>query len=703
MTLSALPTPPTRPEPEGDDTTLALGLSLLNRVRRHLWLTALVAFIVIGLGAVQVLKRPVFYQSTMSLMLQNHLPRVLDKVTEVYAEELMADFERFVNGQVRLLQSHLTSEAVEQKLKLPKGELAGRLAVTLERNSNVANISVQDLDPARAKLLVQAFADVYIASTVSDRTGVATKAATFLGGEAVETRRQLEQDEQALYRFQSQNELPGSNFEASHKIASSTLEALHARAAQARTESIKLAAQLEEIVQAGHDRNLRRQLTLPAAGEHWGMIQGRRALLIEQANQLETHYGPSHPKLKEVHEALAAVEAMLDTEVDTAIAAVRAHAHENESELRQLRKAIDEETKGALVLRQKELTYNRLQRQLDEDRETYSLVAKREREAELQAAVKDTYVKRLDGPSEPVSLGRSAARDLTLFCFIGILLGLLAALVLDLLNDSIKSPFEAERDLEQPLLGIMMSIPPGEGDPEVGRAEHLIKHPRSITAEQCHSLTTQIYSLFNDLKPRVLMVASASVEDGKTLTAVNLASTVAARGKRVLLIDADLRRGRMHRIFRLNREGGLYELVAERITLEQATRRTWIPNVDIITTGEIPYTLSPLRVLEHKDLEKILEQLKGRYDLILIDTAPTPLVSDALLLGGLVDGAIGVLRVRKTSRALTRKLAEHLLAARVPFLGWVLNDIPEAELKSKYYYRYGYGRGYGYEKRSDVA
>jgi tyrosine-protein kinase Etk/Wzc len=204
-------------------------------------------------------------------------------------------------------------------------------------------------------------------------------------------------------------------------------------------------------------------------------------------------------------------------------------------------------------------------------------------------------------------------------------------------------------------------------------------------------------SLFMDKPPRALMVVSAAVEDGKTLVTLHLASTLAARGKRVCIIDADLRRGRLHRMFQLGRGGGLYELVTQKITMDEACRRTWIPNVDVITTGDVPMKLSPLRVFEHPELGRVLEALKDRYDLLVIDTPPVPLVSDALLLADHIDGAIAVARAKKTSRALTRRLTEQLVGARVNLVGWLLNDLTPAELKSKYYYRYGYGRGYAYK------
>jgi tyrosine-protein kinase Etk/Wzc len=174
-----------------------------------------------------------------------------------------------------------------------------------------------------------------------------------------------------------------------------------------------------------------------------------------------------------------------------------------------------------------------------------------------------------------------------------------------------------------------------------------------------------------------------------------LAAAAAARGKRVLIVDADLRRGRLHTLFRMSKRGGLFELATQQISGTEATRGTSIPNVDAITCGDVPEKVSPVRVLELPELRRAIAELKARYDLILIDTAPVPMVSDVLVLGDLVDGAVGVFRAGQTSTRLGREMTRQLAFARLNFIGWVLNGVSEAELKKRYYYRkYGYASGY---------
>jgi polysaccharide biosynthesis transport protein len=684
---------------------LELGFDVLDRLRRRWWVVALFALTVPGWVLWHSLKEPTYYRSEETLLLEDRPPRVVDKMADVVADEIMADTERFAAGQMRYLESEAMSDEVERRLGMPKGSLAGRIVGNIDQRSHVITLAVDDRDPQKSVTYVQAFAQAFMDSTVAERVGVAADATRFLGGEAEQNRKRLEADEKALYDYDRANDIMADAFDESHRIASSKLALFHSNEAQAKAAGFKLKAQMQSIADARSKNNpeLMRMLVLPAAGETWSKPQERYEMLVEAMRQAQTHYGPNHPKLIEAQEALITVGEALDRMAAASIETVEAKAKQNEYEQAQLRAAIADETKRASAMLQKELEYNRLKRIVDEDRDAYQMVAKRQRETELQSLIRQSFVKRLDGPSPASMVSRGIPLHTGTAALVGILLGLVLALLVDFLDDSLKTPAEAERELEQPLLGIMMHIDTKEDerDPEVARTEHMVKNPRSLVAEQCHSFTTQIFSLFMDKPPKALMVVSAAVEDGKTLVALHLASTVAARGKRVLIVDGDLRRGRLHRIFQLGRSGGLYDLVTQKVTDDEAIRRTWIPNVDVMTTGEVPLKLSPVRIFEHEEFPRVMERLKARYDLIVMDTPPVPLVSDALLLTNIVDGAVAVARAKKTSRAMTRRLAEQLQGAHINLVGWLLNDLTPQELKSKYYYRYGYGRGYAYGYASD--
>jgi capsular exopolysaccharide synthesis family protein len=704
----AEPGPPPETSPHDQ---LRNALELAQAIRRHFWLVGVVTGCALAATAAWTLRQPKIYLATATVLINNRLPATFDKVGEVLTPEYFGDNERFVNSQVRLLQSREMADRVARRLSLPDGALVGRLQVQIEKISQMASLSVEDTDPETAQRLANTFKDCYVTASILDRTNASEASARFLDAQTHTLRNELEADERALYEFQKDHELPGSNFEESHKIQSSNLSALHVQHAQARAAGVKLRALLQEVDAAGVDRALLRTLALDEAGTRWDTLRAQHVSLAEQLTQLESRYGAMHPKLQETRQALATVDRELDHDVDLAVAAVRARARANGSEQAQLKAAIADETRKAVQLRQAELDYNRLKRSRDEDRDAYEMVARRLKETQLQALVRQTYVRPLDAAVRPLLPVRpSLRRNLSVGLLVGFLVGMLLALLLEVADDTVRSPRDVERRLAQPLLGVMMSIPvpaevgSDEQGIEIARAQHIVQFPRSQIAEQCHSVSTNLFAQFLERLPRAILVTSATVDDGKTLVSVNLATTVAARGKRVLLVDADLRRGRLHRLFKVTRGGGLFELATARISIDEAVRQSSIPNVDVITTGEMPDKVSPLRIFELAEFPRVIQGLAERYDLVVFDTAPVSLVSDALVLAPLTEGVVGVVRAGKTSWRAARDIGQKLAVGHVSLVGWVLNDISEAELKSGYYRGYGHAYGgYGYyHEQSDT-
>ncbi|MGZ3442976.1 MAG: hypothetical protein ACXVDD_25820, partial [Polyangia bacterium] len=344
--MSLSPAPDPLAALQSQRSSLELTLDAINRIRRRWWLVVIFAVSLPAYFGWRAMLQPVFYSSQMSLLLETRPPRVVDKVTEVVADEVLADTERYALGQMRLLSSELMSNTVEQKLHLEKGALAGRLQAQLDPRSHVITLEVDDLDAKKAVPYVKAFADAYVQASISERSGVAENATKFLDGEADDLRKRLEGDEKALYDYNKSNELLAASFDESHKIASSNLATYHSQAAAARSVGIKLRAEIDSIHEAaaGGDPLLLRMLALPSAGDQWGVPQSRYANLVEQLHQLETKYGPQHPKVLETREALNTVGQLLDKQVATAISAVEIRMKQNASEQKQLAAVIGDET-----------------------------------------------------------------------------------------------------------------------------------------------------------------------------------------------------------------------------------------------------------------------------------------------------------------------------------------------------------------------
>lgn len=216
---------------------------------------------------------------------------------------------------------------------------------------------------------------------------------------------------------------------------------------------------------------------------------------------------------------------------------------------------------------------------------------------------------------------------------------------------------------------------------------HLITkvNPKSPISEQYRTVRTnmQFSSVDNDLKS--FLVTSSGPAEGKSSTTANLAIVYAQQGKRVLLIDADLRKPTMHYTFRLDNLRGLSNVLVGEISLEEAVNGTDIDTLDVMTCGPIPP--NPSELLGSRKMETLLKEAKLSYDLVIFDTPPVLAVTDSQILANIVDGSVLVVRSGSTEIEPAQKAKEALMPAKAKLLGVVLND--REKKASNYYYYYG--------------
>ncbi len=209
--------------------------------------------------------------------------------------------------------------------------------------------------------------------------------------------------------------------------------------------------------------------------------------------------------------------------------------------------------------------------------------------------------------------------------------------------------------------------------------------PKSPISEQYRTIRTNIQFSFIDEKMRSLMVTSSSPSEGKSTTAANLAIVFAQQGKKVLLIDADLRKPTMHYTFRLNNYTGLTSVLTHSSSLLSACQETNVENLYVLTSGPIPP--NPAELLSSKMMDNCLQQLHESFDLIIFDTPPVLAVTDAQILANKCDGTILVVASGKTEIGAAVKAKELLAAANAKLLGVVLNQRKQRE-GHHYYYEY---------------
>ncbi|WP_281885446.1 CpsD/CapB family tyrosine-protein kinase [Paenibacillus sp. YYML68] len=213
------------------------------------------------------------------------------------------------------------------------------------------------------------------------------------------------------------------------------------------------------------------------------------------------------------------------------------------------------------------------------------------------------------------------------------------------------------------------------------------ENPKSPISEAYRTLRTNIQFSAIDEDLRILMVTSAGPGEGKSTTLTNLAVAYAQTDLKVVLIDADLRKPTMHHTFTQTNRWGLTSVLAGQAQLDEVIRETYIPNLSIITAGPIPP--NPSEMLSSKRMTALLDELKSRYDIVLIDTPPALAVTDAQIVATKCDGVILVVDSGKVKRDMAIKAKANLDHVKARILGVVLNNMDRKNAESYYYYYYG--------------
>lgn len=307
-------------------------------------------------------------------------------------------------------------------------------------------------------------------------------------------------------------------------------------------------------------------------------------------------------------------------------------------------------------------------------------------------------------PQWPVSPNRK--RDVMFAAVIGLMLGMLLAVLLDKLDNSVRSPDELRDQLELPVLGMIPAIRlDGEHQTTSAGAplERLVTHadPRSPVAEAYRSMRTNLAFARAHQDVRTIVLTSPGPADGKSTTVANLAITFAQQGQRTLLIDADLRRAVLDKTFGVPRSPGLTEVIIGSVPLVEAVNETQVPNLFVLGSGQFPP--NPSELLGSSAMKEVLAAAKEQFDVVLFDTPPLLAVTDAAVLSTQVDGTILVVRMNSTAREAARRALSQLRAVHARVLGALLNDVRHKG--AGYYggYGYAYYAYYGADTNGDGA
>jgi polysaccharide biosynthesis transport protein len=583
---------------------------------------------------------------------------------------------------------------------LYKGEkLLRMLTIKPIPRTQIIQIECTHPDPAQASLIANTVALSFIKERLNRRLAATNQAVQWLQNQLKLEQTELDKSRIELYNFMQQFGILSLDESRSTKLDEELLLTKEkVRDAAQKTTDLRL--KYEQIVKLSTTPGQVDTIPEAATNEVLKKIREEEMKLEQESIKLASTYGSNHPKIQLINKQLSNIRESKHRELQRIVNSVKYQYESAQSYEKSLTQAQDNLQKQLEEMKKKTIRYYTLKREVDSSEKVYDVLLNRFKETGLSEEIgRSTNISIVQSAEVPlVPSTPNIPRILAVAVFLGMCLAVGLAFLLEFLDNTLTKPDQLEHQLGLTFLG---AIPLLTADAMAktngnGRALVSLDSAQSSGAEAYRALRTSILLSSADLEPQVLLVTSSGKSEGKTSTAANLAVVMAQAGNRVLLVDCDLRKPRMHKVFGLDRDYGLSNmLVAKKLEPEAFLNRNVEPNLDVITCGPIPP--NPSELLGSKRMRAMLELMRQEYDRIILDTPPVLAATDAAVLTSMVDGTVLVVRASQTTRQMAQRAVKLLLDLRAKITGVVLNEISLGRNGYYYDYYYHYGSYYGEE------
>ncbi len=707
-------------------------------VVRRRWTIAAVLAAAVVLTLLVTLRQTKIYAATTSLVIEVSAPKLLNQkdvqdVVETGATSYLMAKEYF-ETQYRIITSRAVAQRVidkyqlardvrflgledvrdEGKLKLALEKidsvavLQDRLKIVPVKDSRVAQIQVEDRDPKWSATLANAVADAYIAETLSVQNTTTQGASDWLEQQLADLEGKLEKSGKALFEFKKSHDIVATTWEDRQNIVTQRLVTINDALTRTRVQKAQLEARSEQLealrgaldhgelpTEAFAIRETSRDGISAVAYEPRTIseLKVRYAEAKLECAGLKDKYLEDHPGLKSCQARMISASEAIRNEVRSVIDAAKLEYREVLDTERKLTRLLEATKHDAFDLNQFEREYLEVKRAHDNNQRMYDLVLQRLKETGVTGMMRMSNVRILDRAETPERPARpKPLRNLAIAAALGLLGGFGLAFFLEFLDTTVTTREQVEEHLGLPFLGIIPSIERAEGAKERDLFVHA--HPQSAVAECLRSIRTNLLFMSPEKPLRTILITSSGPGEGKTTTASTLAEVMADGGNRVLLVDADMRRPQLHKVFEFPNDAGLSSLILGEGKLQEVVRTTAVPNLFLLPCGPIPP--NPTELLHTGAFTRLLAEAAQRFDRVIIDSPPVGVVADAVVMSTSVDGTLLVLKAGQTSRDLARQAIRRLADVNARVFGAVLNDLDlENQKYGQYYYYYRYGYAYG--------
>lgn len=673
-------------------------------VRKRQWTLISTFCLIVGLVTLVTLLTPPVYEASLSLQIdaQPQAYQNIQNFGQYGSGQYLTDQDYF-NTQHRKLRGRVQARAVMDRLGLwddpafaeldePVEVMQDRVLVEPVAKTRLVWVYVRAGDPELAQRIAQAWGEVFVERNLDEIKQGVQDGLRWLDSEIANKEKEINEAEAALLAFRRQYQRVAVSANDTDNLLTQQLESLSKDLAEAQSERARRESEYGNLLKEATGSDLQK-LSLMVPSELMATLRERYSKLVEERRTLQDTYGDKHQRMIEANQRVAEIESQLRGEVQAELArrkAVLEVAVDNES---RLVAGIDKLTTAAIDENSEDAQYNLLRSDLASKKDIYQQLVLRRQEMAVTSSLQANNIRIIDpaeGREDPVE--PNYGRNFTIAVLAGLLAGVSLALFFDYMDTTIKTREEVEA-LGIPFLGIIPSVPGLQGEGwEMARERYLysFNYPKSAFAEFCRNLRTNVNFMAREdgAPPRRLLITSAGPREGKTTSSINLGITFAAAGRRVLIVDADLRRPSLHHAFQLDNEHGFSSIIDGTARAEDVAQTTPQPGLYILPSG--PRPPNPAEMLGSEACHRALDRLNELFDLVIVDTPPVVAVTDAVVLSGHVDGVILVIKSFKVAKDLVMQAKRQLVDVEARLIGVILNDFDIQRKSYGYYYYYTY-------------
>jgi capsular exopolysaccharide synthesis family protein len=701
-------------------------------LRKRKWAVLATFAIVFALSVIKTLRETRLYQATSKVAIFAENPNVLGfKDVENYSPDF--DYEATMETQAAILRSDVLAIKVIKAMRLDQnptftgaarpqedpmrpdpareagllGAFRGGLSVQIIPNSRLVQISYTHPDPRLAEAIVNKLVDTFKEENTNAKYESVNETSEWLKAKLDDLRRKVQTSEEILVRYQKDHSILG--VDEKQNIVTAKLNELNNELTVAQTDRIQKESNYN-LAMAGDPAEFAKT-SREGTSSMLEKLREKEADLNTQYAQATTQFGSGYPKvvelknqLKQVRTEIVAEETRMQHGVrDEYLAAVQ---REN-----LLTTAFNQQTQQANQLNESAIEYSVLKRDAEANRQLYQDLLQRFSEASVSETLKSSNIRVVDFARTPTSpITPNVPRNIELGLLLGLACGIGFAFVLESLDTSIRNMEELSAISTLPALGtiplqlssngyLRKRLKTVSAETEKPESPALVAYarPKSEAAEAYRALRTSILLSSFGAPPKVILVTSAMPQEGKTTVSANSALVLAQRGSRVLLVDADLRRPSIAKLFGFQSRGGLSTLISGSDKVEDVVIPCpEVPNLWVLPAGPIPP--QPAELLGSAVMKDHIAHWRNVFDHVIIDTPPCLSVTDAVLLSPEADRVILVARSGQTTKAALRRACDLLLQVNARVMGIVLNALNRHSIEEYYQYGGRYANHYYHEE-----